>query len=37
MASTSKFFRQRPDTDADRDSLTINGELLKLAWNVTTD
>jgi len=23
-------------TGADRDSLTINGELLKLAWNVTT-
>jgi len=25
-----------PYTGADRDSLTINGELLKLAWNVTT-
>jgi len=25
-----------PYTGADRDSLTINGQLLKLAWNVTT-
>jgi len=25
-----------PYTGADRDSLTINGELSKLAWNVTT-
>jgi hypothetical protein len=25
-----------PYTGADRDSLTINGELLKLAWNITT-
>ena len=26
----------RPMHATDRDSLTINGELLKLAWNVTT-
>ncbi|SRR5579859_136306 len=25
-----------PYTGADRDSLTVNGELLKLAWNITT-
>lgn len=36
MEASPDGTRLVPYTGADRDSLTINGELLKLAWNVTT-
>jgi hypothetical protein len=36
MVPTSDGLGLTPYTGADRDSLTINGELSKLAWNITT-
>jgi hypothetical protein len=36
MVPTSDGLGLTPYTGSDRDSLTINGELSKLAWNVTT-
>lgn len=36
MQSNSDGTALVPYTGSDRDSLTINGELMKLAWNVTT-
>ncbi len=36
MVPSSDGLSLVPYTGADRDSLTINGELSKLAWNVTT-
>ncbi len=36
MQPSSDGSKLVPYTGADRDQLTINGELLKLAWNVTT-
>ena len=36
MVPSSDGLSLVPYTGADRDSLTINGELSKLAWNITT-
>ncbi|HKD83501.1 MAG TPA: twin-arginine translocation signal domain-containing protein [Terriglobales bacterium] len=36
MVPTSDGLGLTPYTGADRDSLTVNGELSKLAWNITT-